>query len=158
MQLELGRRADYAIRAVVDLARHHGGDGRVKAREIADDMAIPRNFVPQILAELVRAGVVESVAGRSGGYRLRRPPAEISLLEVVVAVDGDITSRECVLRGGPCRWDDVCAVHVPWSRAQEALRDQLARTSFQEIAEIDAALDAGTFEVPDDLPSSTFAE
>jgi Rrf2 family protein len=150
MQIELGRRADYAVRAVVDLARHHADPVRVKAREIAEEMDIPSNFVPQILAELVRAGVVESVAGRSGGYRLCRPPSEISLLEIIEAVDGEIASRECVLRGGPCHWDDVCAVHVPWSRAQQALRDQLARTMFQDIADIDAALEAGTFVVPED--------
>jgi len=154
MRLELGRRADYAIRAVVDLARHHGDETRRKAREIAAEMEIPRSFMPQILAELVRVGIVESVAGPGGGYSLTTPPAVISLLDVVVAVDGEVSSRVCVLRGGPCRWDDVCAVHIPWSRAQQALRDELARTSFADIAEIDAALEAGTYRIPDELRPS----
>lgn len=151
MRLELGRRADYAIRAVVDLARHHDGDGRRKAREIAAGMDIPRTFVPQILAELVRVGLATSTAGPDGGYALTRGPADISLLDVVVAVDGEVRSTACVLRGGPCRWDDVCAVHVPWARAQDALRQELARTTFADIADIDARLEAGTYTVPEEL-------
>lgn len=151
MRLELGRRADYAVRAVVDLARHHGGESRRKGREIATEMDIPRTYIPQILAELVRVGIVDSVAGPGGGYVLRREPADISLLEVITAVEGEIGSRECVLRGGPCRWEGACAVHEPWWRAQQALRDELARTSFEDIAEIDAGLDAGTYEVPEPL-------
>lgn len=49
---------------------------------------------------------------------------------------------------GPCRWDDVCAVHVPWAQAQEALRTRLDETTFQDLAEIDAAIEAGTYQVP----------
>lgn len=148
MQLELGRRADYAIRATVDLARHYDHAVRRKAREIAEEMGIPRGYVPQILAELVRVGFAASVAGPSGGYVLARPPEEISLLAVVRAADGEPVSRECVLRGGPCRWDDICAVHVPWFEAQQALIQQLDETNFREIVEIDQQLDAGTYRPP----------
>lgn len=151
MRLELGRRADYAVRATVDLARHHGDGARRKGRAIAEEMQIPSTYVPQILAELVRAGLVDSVAGPGGGYVLARAPAEISLLEVITAVEGRLGSEQCVLRGGPCRWDDACAVHVPWWRAQQALRDELARTSFQDVADIDAGLEAGTYTIPEPL-------
>ncbi len=151
MRLELGRRADYAIRAAIDLARHHEDDRRRKAREIADEMEIPGTYVAQILADLVRAGIVTSVAGPAGGYVLARPPEEVSLLAVIRAVDGEPGSTVCVLRGGPCRWDDVCAVHVPWFRAQDAMVEQLGETTFAEIVEIDTALDAGTFDIPAEL-------
>lgn len=148
MRLELGRRADYAIRAAVDLARHHETDERRKSRAIAEEMDIPASYVPQILAELVRAGLATSVAGRDGGYRLARPIGQVSLMDVISAVEGDLGSTVCVLRGGPCRWDDVCAVHVPWARAQGALLDDLAETTLAVLVEIDAAIDAGTYEVP----------
>ncbi len=151
MRLELGRRADYAIRAAVDIARHAEGGQRRKARAIAEEMGIPASYVPQILAELVRAELVRSVAGRDGGYCLAREPHEISLLDVVHAVDGEVVSTTCVLRGGPCRWDDICAVHVPWSRAQNAMLDSLAKTTLGDLVEIDAALEAGTYEIPDDV-------
>lgn len=151
MRLELGRRADYAIRAAIDLARHIGQGERRKARAIADEMAIPPSYVPQILAELVRAELAVSVAGREGGYALARDPTEISLLQVVQAVEGEVVSTSCVLRGGPCRWDDMCAVHVPWARAQYALLDSLADVSLADLVAIDAALDAGVYEIPDDV-------
>jgi Rrf2 family transcriptional regulator, iron-sulfur cluster assembly transcription factor len=149
MELSLGRRADYAIRATLDLARHPGE--RRKARHIGETMSVPTSYLPQILAELVRAGLVVSVAGPRGGYELARPAGGISLLDVVRATEGEVASTQCVLRGGPCRWEGVCAVHVPWSRAQQALLDQLAATTFAEVAAIDAELEAGTFAVPDDL-------
>lgn len=147
--MSLGRRADYAIRATLDLARHQGQ--RRKAREVQDWTGVPGSFLAQILARLVRAGIVDSTAGRHGGYALARSAAAISLLDVIRAVDGDVASDECVLRGGPCRRDGVCAVHVPWSRAQEAMKLQLAATSFQSLASIDAEIEAGTFSMPPDI-------
>ncbi len=160
MRMELGKRADYAIRAAVDLARHvHEGERR-KARAIAEDMAIPVSYVPQILAELVRAGIAVSVAGPGGGYALAREPAEVNLLEVIEAIDGELVSTSCVLRSGPCRWDDMCAVHVPWARAQYAMLDTLAQTDLAELVANDRALEAGTFEVPEGLqrPARAVAE
>lgn len=151
MRLELGRRADYAIRAVVDLARHAHRDERRKARTISEEMSIPLSYVPQILADLVRAGLVTSVAGRDGGYRLARHAAEIDLLSVIKAVDGALGSTVCVLNGGPCRWDDVCAVHVPWARAQNAMLDVLAATTLHELVRIDTEIDDGVYEVPADV-------
>jgi Rrf2 family protein len=151
MRLELGRRADYAIRAVVDLAGHHDAGVRRKARDIAEEMGIPGSYLPQILAALVRAGVVASVAGPAGGYALARAPETVSLLDVVRAVEGDVASTSCVLRGGPCRWEDHCAVHVPWARAQLALLASLDATSRRDLVTIDARIAAGTYRIPDDL-------
>lgn len=142
MRLELGRRGDYAVRAVVDLARHHGAGTRRKSRQIAESMDIPQTYLPQILGALVKHGIVDSVAGPDGGYLLSREPARITLLEVITAADGEPVSSKCVLRGGPCRWDDVCAVHDPWAAAQLALRDELAATSLEDIAAADASLEA----------------
>ena len=151
MRLELGRRADYGIRAAIDLARHHERGERRKAREIADEMDVPATYVPQVLADLVRAGIAVSLAGPSGGYLLSRPPEQISLLAVIRAVDDDPGSRVCVLRGGPCRWDDSCAVHVLWFEAQQAMLGRLERATLAEAIEFDAAIDAGTVHERDHL-------
>jgi Rrf2 family protein len=142
VELSLGRRADYAIRATLDLANHHDGERRRKAREIGAAMDVPASYLPQILALLVRAGIASSAAGPRGGYGLARDPAGISLLDVVRAVDGDLGSKECVLRGGPCRWEDCCAVHEPWTRAQQALMAELAATTFADVVALDRALPA----------------
>lgn len=149
MRLELGRRADYAIRAAIDLAHHHGDGERRKSRAIAAEMAIPPSYIPQILAELVRAGLVVSTAGRSGGYALARPPTDISLLDVVHAAEGEVVSTACVLHNRPCRWEDMCAVHVPWSDAQHALLDSLGSSSLADVVAIDRRLADGTYEIRD---------
>jgi Rrf2 family transcriptional regulator, iron-sulfur cluster assembly transcription factor len=156
MELSLGRRADYAIRAALDLARH-GADERRKAREIGEEMSIPASYLPQILAQLVHAELVVSVAGPHGGYALARHRAEISLLDIVHATEGAVASTQCVLRGGPCRWEGMCAVHEPWSRAQQALLAELAATSLEDVALIDAQLEAGSYVLPDDVGEAILA-
>lgn len=139
MRLELGRRADYAVRAVLALADAYGGE-RLKAHDIATRMDIPASYVPRILAELVRAELASSTAGPDGGYVLARDPAALTLHEVIVAVEGPVNSTACVLRGGPCRWEDACAVHEPWARAQQALLDELAATTFEQLVAADREL------------------
>lgn len=102
MGIDLGRKRHYALRAMVALARAHGS-GLRKSREIATDSAVPVSYLPQVLAELVRAGLVTSVAGPRGGYATARPPDEISLLEVVEAVGGPLRSALCPSAEGRAR-------------------------------------------------------
>ena len=128
MRLELTKRGDYAVRAMLALAR--GSDnGLLSARRIADAMAIPVRFLPQVLGDLQRAALVEAAPGRSGGYRLAKPATSISLLDVIEAVEGDSRRRTCVLRGGPCGADGHCDVHDAFFRgagrlARRPLRNQ----------------------------------
>jgi Rrf2 family protein len=140
MQIALGRRGDYAVRAMLCLSRSYG-QGRRKAREIALEMGIPERFLPQILAPFVREGLLVAVAGPDGGYELARPPAEVTLLEVVETAEGQTTSDHCTMRGGPCDWRNACAMHEPWKRAQSALAAELQRTNFADLAREDAALE-----------------
>ncbi|MCK9485149.1 MAG: Rrf2 family transcriptional regulator [Dehalococcoidia bacterium] len=154
MQVTLGRKGDYTVRAVMDLARHHG-QGRRKAREIAAEMDIPERYLPQILANLVRQGLLIAVAGPDGGYALVRDPAEITLLEVVEMAEGPVALESCVLRGGPCDWEHACPLHVHWKRAQEALTTELSATSFRDLAEVDAALERGTYTERSDHAKAT---
>jgi Rrf2 family protein len=140
MQISLGSKGDYSVRAVLDLARAHGGERR-KAREISDKMDIPRKYLPQVLGDLIKAGLVRSVAGPGGGYSLARPPVEVSLLEVVEAAEGPVQRKRCLLRGGPCHWDDACALHAAWANAQEKMVEELSNTNFADLARRDAALE-----------------
>lgn len=138
MQLTIGRRGDYAVRAVLDLA-HAYGTGRRKTREIAAAMEIPRSYLPQILADLVSAGLLVGTAGKAGGYELRRPPSQITLLDVVELMDGPIDLSRCLLRGIPCGTDGYCAAHEAWATAQAALAGSLAETTFEQLARRDSA-------------------
>ena len=150
MEVTLDRRGDYSVRAVLDIARN-SGKGRRKARQIASVMDIPARYATQILADLVRHGLLTAMAGPDGGYSLARPPDEITLLDVVDAVEGPTSLDTCVLRGGPCDWTDTCPIHVTWWKAQAAFIDVLAGVTFAELVDIDAEIEAGTYS-PGDVP------
>jgi Rrf2 family protein len=138
MEIVLGRKGDYAVRAVLDLAQHYGG-GRRKAREIASAMRIPPSYLPQILAELVRAGLMVATAGKDGGYELAGPPGDITLLDVVEVAEGPVALQRCLLRDVPCARAGYCAAHDTWASAQRALTDRLAATTFADLVRKDAA-------------------
>jgi len=126
VRIELTKRGDYAVRAMLALAA--SGEELVAARQIAAHMAIPPAFLPQVMSALVSAGLVERRMGRRGGYRLARPASAISLLEIVEAVEGDGRRTTCVLRGGPCGQPEAgsCPVHESFFAAQQALFSALA--------------------------------
>jgi Rrf2 family iron-sulfur cluster assembly transcriptional regulator len=131
--LELTHRGSYAIRAVLALARA-ADDEVVPARRIAREMDIPVRFLPQVLGDLNRAGIVEARLGRAGGYRLSRPPSQISLLDILEAAEGDARRQTCVLSGRPCgQGVDPCEVHEMFYDAQQAILDRLAETSVDEV-------------------------
>ena len=145
MQLSLKRKGDYAVRAMISIGRHHGA-GLRQARQISTEMHIPYKTLTLILAGLVAEGLLEATHGPHGGYRLARLPSDISLLDIVEAAEGPATFDHCVLRDGPCDWDDTCPVHDTWARTQSVLTQELASTSLAEIAAIDAAIQAGSYQ------------
>ena len=138
MQVVLGSRGDYSVRALLYLARH---PGRQLRRTIAQEMDIPHTYLPQILAALARAGIVRSTVGRRGGYELARPAELITLGEVVEAAEGPIRSQKCLMRGGPCYWGAKCAIHDAWVAAEAALTGRLAGTTFADLARADWELE-----------------
>lgn len=125
MKLQLEQRTDLALRAVRAL---HAHETRVRGRDLAEELATTRQYLPQVLQPLVRAGWVDSAPGPTGGYRLAVAPHAVSLLALIEVMEGPTTPAPCVLRGGPCGEEDRCALHDPWQRAREALLDELAAT------------------------------
>ena len=122
------------MRAMVALASAPPG-GLMSVRRIADEMGIPVRFLPQVMGDLARAGLVTSTTGRAGGYRLARPATDVSLLDVVEAVEGDSRRRTCILRGVPCGLaGTTCAVHDPFFAAQDAMIGQLSSADLASIA------------------------
>ena len=93
---------------------------------------------------LAKAGLAQSRAGRDGGYRLTRDPADISLLEVVEAAEGELRVGRCTLSGGPCHWEEMCALHPAWEDATQAFRETLEAASLADVMNVDRRLEAGT--------------
>lgn len=133
VRLELTRRGDYAVRAMIALAASPVGDWSSVPR-IATEMSIPERFLPRVMRDLAEAGLVEARTGRSGGYRLARPAADVTLLDVIDAVEPQDDDRRCVLRGIPCGVDGRCIVHDAFAGARDAHRDRLAATTLASVA------------------------
>jgi Rrf2 family protein len=132
MRLQLTKRTDYAIRACLHLAMEN--QCPISGRRIAEQMSIPTRFLPQVMADLGRAGIVGAMSGKNGGYCLRRDPAELSLLDLVEAVEGAGLRHECAVRDAPCDGDPACALHPVWAEAQSAFTDVLAGASIGDLA------------------------
>ncbi len=146
MKLVPTRRTDYGIRALLFLAHRYPRPG--KAAEIGEAMEVPIGFLHQVLQELQRARLVISRPGRTGGYALARPPETITIRAIVEALEGPLEAQECALRGGPCHWEDVCALHWVWSGAQHALIKALEAATLAQVAEDDRALEEGKKDAP----------
>ena len=148
MDLTLTHRGDYVVRAAIALARASANGKYRKIREVAREMEIPATYTPQILGLLSRAGLAEARAGRGGGYRLTRDPEDIMLVEVVEAGEGRLRPDRCTLRGGPCRWEQMCALHPAWSAATNAFLESLRGITLASVTGVDAALAKGNFQIP----------
>ncbi len=123
-------RADYAIRAMLALTK---AGTMVSSRKIADEMKIPPRFLPQIMGDLTRAGLVEAHPGRAGGYVLAKDPSSVTILGVIEAIEGDPHRQVCVMRGTPCGQDGECGVHDIFFAAESALIGRLAGATLQGV-------------------------
>lgn len=129
MRLEMNRKTFLAIEAIWALA--DAGD-RVPGATLAETIGTSTAFIAQIMNPLVRAGWVMSVTGRGGGYALDVEPGDISLLELIEAVEGPIDDR-CALRGGECSMVDSCAVHEAWTKARLLMISELSTQSITSV-------------------------
>ena len=134
--MKLTRAGEYAVRIVLHLAQ---GDPHtwVKRHQISQDMDVPYPFLGKIGPQLAAAGLIEIAQGPKGGYRLARAAENISLLDVVEAVEGPIALNQCLIHIDSCGRSPVCAVHQVWLKARQDMRDTLASANFADLAAAD---------------------
>ena len=130
--MQITRQADYAVRAVVHLAHLEPGV-RASTSRISEEQQIPLTFLAKIVSQLSVAGLLHTTRGARGGVALARPPSEISLLEVVEAIDGPMTLNECTSDIGACPMGEDCGVREVWCEARADLVKRLAQTKFSQI-------------------------
>jgi Rrf2 family protein len=130
--MQITRQADYAVRAVLYLARL-GTDHRAATSQIAQEQQIPPSFLAKIVSQLSVAGLLQTSRGARGGVSLARVPEDISLLEVVEAIDGPIMLNECVAGNGVCIFGDTCPMRPVWCDAQAELVQHLRGTTFSQF-------------------------
>lgn len=131
--MQITRQADYAIRAVRYLSKLDANQ-RAATSTVAKEMKIPPSFLAKIISQLSIAGLLNTSRGARGGVSLARAPQDISLLDVVEAIDGPILLNQCVGDPGKCEFVDECAMHPIWMEVQETLTRRLSETSFASLA------------------------
>ena len=126
--MKLSVKSDYAARAVLVLARHHQSGAAVKMEELAAEHGVPSNYLVQILLELKGQNIIKTVRGKSGGYLLARPPAEISLGDVIRCVHGQVFDTTALS-------DANCAPELrnAWQRLQRAVNETADSINFQQL-------------------------
>lgn len=139
--MRLTAKSEYGVLATIDLAVNFG-EGPVSAREISERRGIPPRFLEQLFVALRRAGIVTAVRGARGGFELARDPREITVLDVVEALEGPLTSNVCDADSSACAKSGACAASSVWSRATSALRDVFGETSLADLAKDQSRFDA----------------
>lgn len=131
--LSIARHTDYAARLVLHLASVDEA-AQVSIRAVSEARAMPLPFVRRLVGSLVKAGILKTVRGASGGLRLARPAGEISLLDIVEAMEGRIALNRCTHGGEGCPLASRCPIQGVWCEADRALRESLAAVRFDVLA------------------------
>jgi Rrf2 family protein len=133
--LRLSKKADYALIAMKHLAvRGDRTAGSSSAREIAEQYDIPIELMAKVLQRLVRRGLLQSHQGTHGGYQLARGPAQISVADVIQAIEGPVTVTACTTDEGQCEQFSKCNVRDPLFKVRERILAALGECTIAELA------------------------
>ena len=132
--MKLSTKGKYGVRAVFEIARREGA-GPITIKEIADRQGISFSYLEQILHKLGKAGIIESVRGPAGGYLLGRKPAELTIGDIVRALEGPIALSHCLEPGdtGDCNQADDCVARMVWAKVGEKIEEALDSITFEDL-------------------------
>jgi len=131
MAMQLTRAGEYAVKSLLYLASQ-SAEARTMASEVAAAEQIPVNFVRKILESLAKTGLVKSYRGAGGGFTLGRAPEQISMRQVIEAVEGPLALNQCLLPI-PCAKAPDCPLCPVWQEAQQAVETVLERYSLADV-------------------------
>jgi len=127
--MHISKEVDYGLRALIVIAKHP--QDLLTSKEIAQQFEIPYNFLSLILPKLVRAGLIESVQGPKGGYRMAKLPKDISFLTVIQALEGELQLMDCN-QVGLCKLDHFCSMAGIWQQAKTHFEDYFASVNVEQ--------------------------
>ena len=130
--MKMSTRARYGLRLMVDLAVKDG-KGPILLKDVSRSQEISEKYLSQIIIPLKTAGLVKSFRGAHGGYTLQREPDKINLLEVVSALEGDLSLVECVTTPAACSRTDICVTQAVWGQVSRAIAETLARITLADL-------------------------
>lgn len=136
MAVRLSTRGRYGLRAMVDLALHYG-QGPVALKSIADRQNVSDHYLEQLMGSLRKAGLVTSVRGAQGGYELVRRPAEVTVGDVVRALEGPIAPVECVSESADtastCGMINTCVTRLVWAKLRNSISEVLDSITLEDL-------------------------
>jgi len=128
----ISRSAEYAIRAMLDVAAAEGGVQET-TKKVAEHQGIPKVFLPKIVQHLVQAGLLRAHRGPAGGIALSRPPDQINMRQIIEAMDGPIALNTCLMFPGECPRESICPIHEVWVKTQRDLLDSLESITLADL-------------------------
>lgn len=135
MSLQVTNQADYATRAMFYIAKH-GQDKLIPSNVIASEMKISRMFLSRINSLLSLAGLINTRRGARGGISLARDPSEITLYDIVTAVDGPVVLRHCHTDPAACERGETCEIRAVWNEINNIFVDKLKSFSLQDLVDL----------------------
>ena len=137
--MKLSKRGEYGLKAMIDLASQEPGSGVIQIRDIALREKIPVKFLEQILLTLKNAGLLQSKLGSNGGYYLAKPPAEISLGQIVRVLDGPVAPIRCVSQMAYerciCPDENTCGLRLVMLDVRNSIANILDHTTLADVTE-----------------------
>jgi len=132
--MKLSTKGKYGVRAVYEIAKHYG-KGPISIKDIAERQGISISYLEQILHKLGKAALIESVRGPAGGYLLARTPGELTIGDIVRALEGPIALSHCLEPGetGDCNQADDCVARMVWARVGAKIEEALDSISFNDL-------------------------
>lgn len=132
--MKISTKGRYGLRILLDLALHENSSPRM-IRDIAESQNISEKYISRLIIELRKAGMVQSVRGAKGGYRLARIPKYLTVLDVVEVMEGPIAIVDCIDSPGMCLRQDLCAAREIWMRLNREIRESLGKISLQDLVD-----------------------
>lgn len=135
--MKFGVGVDYSLKALLMLADRYPSAQPLRVEEIAAVQGVPENYLRRLLIELKRGGLVLSQKGPNGGYMLARPPARMTMADVVEIIEGDYTPVECLEDGANsfCPRDSGCPMREVWREVRDSVVGILRNATLQSLAE-----------------------
>ena len=132
--MKLTMKGDYGLRAMLDLTTYYG-QGPIESTDIARRQYIPEQYLDQILMKLRKEGLVKSVRGPKGGHMLAKPPTQITMAQVMKALEGNTPLIECLPTPDFCKLSPGCALREVWQKIDEMTQQILTSTTIDELAQ-----------------------
>ena len=140
--IRISKLTDYGVVLMADLARRGTGELHAVA-DLSSNTGLPRPTVSKVVKLLAKDGLLSSVRGAHGGYRLSRDPETISVAQIVTAMQGSIALVDCLDDSNPCSHEATCALKGPWERINRVLHAALEELSLANIAGSPGSLRVG---------------